>query len=572
MFYYYFISAVLTAISFILFLIFTNGKKVDLYMLLLELLMLVTNAGYVAAAVAVSLEEAILANKIVYIGGCFIPPVIIAIISSVCNYKIPKILNTLMGFFSAAVYVLVLSTGYSEIYYKSSELSSLDGVAILKRTYGPLHFMFNVLLYGYAAISLGIVIYALIKKKKKNVSAKNTYIMLVMGLGMLAIFIAMRVINRYVSGMPAAFAFTGFMILYLNDSLSLYEVESCIINSLNNQTTYGYVITDKQKNYLGCNKAANRILPGLEECTVDYRINTKPIVEALPFLLDDRTAVDTWDFEKDGRYYECRVENTLHRNRHIGYIIEMRDNTEKHNYVNLLSNYANELESQVKDKTSHIQSIQDRVILAMADMVENRDTNTGGHVKRTSVVVRILINTIKDNHILECSEEFYSDVIKAAPMHDLGKIAIDDAILRKPGRLTNEEFEAIKRHSEKSAQLVEEILRGVEDEHFVNIAVNIARHHHEKWNGSGYPDKLAGEEIPLEARIMAIADVYDALVTRRCYKEPMTFKQADKVMLESMGTHFDPSLSKAFELSRPRLEKYYKKVNEAEFPQSEARN
>lgn len=185
----------------------------------------------------------------------------------------------------------------------------------------------------------------------------------------------------------------------------------------------------------------------------------------------------------------------------------MRDNTEKHNYVNLLSNYANELESQVKDKTSHIQSIQDRVILAMADMVENRDTNTGGHVKRTSVVVRILINTIKDNHILECSEEFYSDVIKAAPMHDLGKIAIDDAILRKPGRLTNEEFEAIKRHSEKSAQLVEEILRGVEDEHFVNIAVNIARHHHEKWDGSGYPDKLAGEEIPLEARIMAIADV-----------------------------------------------------------------
>jgi len=105
--------------------------------------------------------------------------------------------------------------------------------------------------------------------------------------------------------------------------------------------------------------------------------------------------------------------------------------------------------------------------------------------------------------------------------------------------------------------LVESILQGVEDEDFVNIAKNVARHHHEKWNGTGYPDKLKGEEIPLEARIMAIADVYDALVSKRCYKEAMSFEQAYSVMMESMGSHFDPQMEEVFVKSRAKLEEYY---------------
>lgn len=152
-------------------------------------------------------------------------------------------------------------------------------------------------------------------------------------------------------------------------------------------------------------------------------------------------------------------------------------------------------------------------------MVENRDNSTGGHIKRTSEVVEILIQTIKENNLLDLSDEFCNDMIKAAPMHDLGKIAIEDSILQKPGKFTDEEFNIMKTHSEKSAEIIENILRGVEEDSFVDVAENIARYHHEKWNGMGYPEGLTGEEIPLEARIMAIADVYDALVSKRCYKE-----------------------------------------------------
>ena len=108
-------------------------------------------------------------------------------------------------------------------------------------------------------------------------------------------------------------------------------------------------------------------------------------------------------------------------------------------------------------------------------------------------------------------------------MHDLGKIAIEDRVLQKPGKFTDEEFAVMKTHSEKSANIIENILRGIEEDHFVDVAVNVARYHHEKWNGTGYPKGLSGKQIPLEARIMAVADVYDALVSKRCYKEAMSF-------------------------------------------------
>ena len=552
---YYSAAAILAVVSFILFLAFSDGKAVNSYMMLFALLLLIANGGYLAVSLSTTLSEALLANKISYLGGCFIPPIIITIVLEICHYRVPKFVNAIMVSYSLIVYSLVLSTGYSTIYYSDASLIRYNGASVLKRFYGPSHILFTILLYGYTALLIGIAVYTMIKKK--DVSSKTVIVLMLLGSGMFAIFVIVRLINPMFEGTPAAFVFVSYVLLYLNRQLSLYDVETSITKSLSNQTTYGYVIIDKQKRFLGCNSAAKKILPDLEKCGVDKLIKERSILEAIPCLTGAVSDNDVWDFERDMHYFECRAKRTMHNNKHIGYIIEIRDNTEKHNYLELMFNYADELKTQVDQKTEHIQSIQNKIILSMADMVENRDNNTGGHIKRTSYVVSILIDTIKENALLDQTDEFYNDVIKAAPMHDLGKIAVDDAILRKPEPLTNEEFEKIKTHAEKSAELVEGILRGVEEEHFVNTAVNIARYHHEKWNGGGYPEHLSGENIPLEARIMAVADVYDALVSRRCYKEPMSFEKANSVMIESMGSHFDPSLQKAFELSRQKLEQYY---------------
>ena len=170
---------------------------------------------------------------------------------------------------------------------------------------------------------------------------------------------------------------------------------------------------------------------------------------------------------------------------------------------------------------------------------------------------KALIEKLKEHKEYGITDEFLEYVAKAAPMHDLGKIAVDDRVLRKPGSFTPEEFEEMKKHAEKGAEIVMQILDGVNDVKFVEIARNIAHYHHEKWNGQGYPEKLSGIDIPLEARIMALADVFDALVSKRCYKEKMDYDRAFIIIEESLGSHFDPELGKMFIKCREQLEKYY---------------
>lgn len=202
-------------------------------------------------------------------------------------------------------------------------------------------------------------------------------------------------------------------------------------------------------------------------------------------------------------------------------------------------------------------ALQDKLVLGMSTMVEGRDNSTGGHIKRTSNVVRLLVEEMMKDPSLELNHSFYQNVIKAAPMHDLGKITIDDAILRKPGRFTPEEYEVMKTHSPEGAKILDQILKDITDKSLEEIAINVAHYHHERWDGKGYPNGLKGDDIPLEARIMAIADVYDALVSKRVYKDEFSFEEANRIIIENMGKQFDPSLEKYYVRARSKIEKYY---------------
>ena len=225
--------------------------------------------------------------------------------------------------------------------------------------------------------------------------------------------------------------------------------------------------------------------------------------------------------------------------------------------ADIQANYNEELKKEVAAKTERIVSLHDKFIMGMATMVESRDNSTGGHIRRTSEVVRILIEEIKKDNTLQLTDDFCENIIKAAPLHDLGKIAVNDEILRKPGRFTPEEYQQMKFHAEEGARVVHEILIDSDDKEYSRIAENVAHYHHERIDGSGYPKGLKGDEIPLEARIMAIADVYDALVSKRVYKDAYSFEKANQIILEGMGTQFDSRLEKYFLAARPKLEVYY---------------
>ena len=207
-------------------------------------------------------------------------------------------------------------------------------------------------------------------------------------------------------------------------------------------------------------------------------------------------------------------------------------------------------------------NLRDKLVLGMATMVEGRDNSTGGHIIRTRDIVKIICDEMMKDPQNKIQQSFFQNLVKAAPMHDLGKIAIDDMILRKPGKFTQEEYEKMKEHSPEGARILNEILDGIDDEDFEAIAINVAHYHHERWDGKGYPNGLKGDQIPIEARIMAIADVYDALVSKRVYKDEFSFESAYRIIIDNMGTQFDPSLEKYFVFARKRIEKYYTSIKD----------
>lgn len=206
-----------------------------------------------------------------------------------------------------------------------------------------------------------------------------------------------------------------------------------------------------------------------------------------------------------------------------------------------------QLESLVREKVKEIADSQMATIIAISKLAEHKDEETGQHVERTRTFCRILAEKLwENNHYSErITDAFIEDIYRAAPLHDIGKVGIADNILLKPGKLTPGEFEIMKTHTTIGSTTLQEVQRRYPNNAFINMGISIARSHQEKWDGSGYPDGLVGENIPLSARIMAMADVYDALRSKRPYKEAFTHEKSCRIIKED-DSHFDPAIAEAF--------------------------
>ena len=196
-----------------------------------------------------------------------------------------------------------------------------------------------------------------------------------------------------------------------------------------------------------------------------------------------------------------------------------------------------------------------------ATMVESRDNNTGGHIKRTRAYVELMLSEMRRSRRYRAimSRDYMENVGNAAPLHDIGKISTPDSILQKPGKLTPEEFEIMKMHAPNGAEIILNTFHDLNNEEFRHIAYELARYHHEKFNGRGYPDGLSGEQIPLHARIMAIADVFDAVSQRRCYRDALPVDECFDIIRKGSGADFDPELVEIFLGAREKVEALMKK-------------
>ncbi len=239
-------------------------------------------------------------------------------------------------------------------------------------------------------------------------------------------------------------------------------------------------------------------------------------------------------------------------------------------YAEELKDYQGTLEERVKEQTEEIRvqaekmiELQKNAVEGMATLIENRDGNTGEHVQNTKIYVSMILKYMYENKMHEdvVTESFIKKVSHAATLHDVGKIKISDMILNKPGKFTPEEYEIMKNHAPYGGDIVKDVLGKNADDELLMITQDIARYHHEKWDGSGYPLGLKGEEIPLSARIMAVADVFDALVSKRVYKDAMSVDKAMEILKKDSGSHFDPEIVDVFIKIRPSIEAHFEAIN-----------
>lgn len=559
---YIYLAVFIITIGALLYLALRNYRNIDIYYWTILLFLPVTTIGYFARNSAQTLDSAIIANSLVYLDGTFLPAIFLLSTMRVLKISIPRWLKPVIYLTSLAHLILVWLGSTNGLYYKDLALVTGPYGSYLVSNPGTLQFLHYVYIVPIIAGIFAILIYAW--KHPEKCPRFTLFIYIVLALGMSVVYACEVFANMHYEVLPLVYAVGAWVIALSYERNFLHNIEDIVSVIHDSSTLHGFVAFDLRKKFLGANNTAVTIIPDLKYQHLDKVIDTKMLPEINIFYsmiekfeeensdTDFITVGDKIYKYQVSYFYEDKKEATK------GFLFEISDDTENRHYLEFVNNYNETLGQAIRTQTANIRTIQSKVVLGLSDMIESRDQSTGSHVKRTSDIIKILVEVMTENEIGGISRIFADDIIRAAPMHDLGKISIDNAILCKPGKLTDEEYAIMKTHPVKSGEIVLAILKGVEESHFVSVAYNVARYHHERWDGKGYPEGLAGADIPLEARIMAVADVYDALVSKRCYKEPMSFKQAYTVMMANMGTQFDPIMETVFVLSCPQLEAYYK--------------
>ena len=509
----------------------------------------ISNYGCAFQSFATIRTEAICGMQIYFIGNTLTFVFLFFLIADICTVTLHRYIERFLFGVAFVIMSLVAVCDHYDLFFKNLDITHYYGAAYIIKDLGPLYFLYPLFIFATTIASILVILVT--RKKGKKISVKTVRslltILLITGVTTVLSLIANFRFEIY----PFINILLLAALLVIFSHAGMYDMTENLINVYSQRLEYGYITFDRKKRFLGCNKFACRILPQLKDAEIDEYLKTDDC-EYYSVILN---WIDDW---VDGDEKELKITNgdvtamatvryIRNDNRNVGYLVEMRDVTSHQKYLENLEGNRHVLELAVEEKANKIVHIQDSIITGIASMVESRDNSTGDHIRRTSEGVRIFVEQIKKHKTYDyLGNSFCINMIKAAPMHDLGKIAVHDAVLQKPGKFVPQEYEEMKLHAVKGAEIVANVLREVDDRQFKAIAINVAHYHHEKWNGTGYPMGLKGEEIPIEARIMAFADVFDALVTKRCYKEPYDYDTAFEIMEKEFGSHFDPDLGRIF--------------------------
>ena len=511
----------------------------------------VTMVGYCIRINATDVEGLVISQKLIYLGGCHLYYFMLRFLASYCKMELPKNISHLLLVVNCFMTVVSFTMDQHTLLYKSYHAQEVDGFLSLNKEYGPLHTLYVVSVIVYCLYMIGIVLVYIYKNRAYKAWESLQLLMVVICPS--ATYALEKVLDPPFDIVPIGLMMGVLVLMYLMYFGQIYDLSSSVMEFVFHSVHAALIVVNDKNQYKGCNELAKDMFPLL--ATFKKNKDASDISEEISQLLAG------WPvgLSHKERIYEGTVREISVKNKVIGKVIWLSDVTEERKHLELLENYQKELESEVDKKTATLIKMQEDTIFAFANIIESRDHITGGHVKRTSGYVNILINQMRQKpEFVECQDDSYvRHVCQAAPLHDIGKIGIPDAILNKNGKFEDWEYDEMKKHASLGKKILDKTLSSLEDKEYYELACQMAECHHEKWDGTGYPNGLKGEEIPLCARVMAVADVFDALTSKRPYKEEFPIDKAFEIIEEGKGKHFAPEIVDVFFEAKDELIEFY---------------
>lgn len=539
-----------------------NYKNIEPYFWGISVTVPISILGYYLSSVAVGRDGFYTAYSFAFIDQTFIASLIFVCVMKEMRINLRRSIRIVVYGINFVTYLIAVLPGTREIYFAKTKLVDTLLGRKVQFDVGPLMIFHRVFL----ALLVGVMIWKRIELGLKGKRFSKHFVtpyftIIVAGIGATML---QEVFGVQYSLAPILYGVGVTYLGYFYRGKYTHDIVAIVTNIFGGNEKNAYVAFDNNHRLISANDLALKIFPKLSEMAIDsvipeeekelYRIFEKSLCD-----IDDGKKVELFEninelnYRITTKYYSLDSNNST-----SGVVFRIEDYTIQQSHEDLLQSYDDTLQTEVEKRTRQYKKIQQGVELRVADIIESRNSLNTGHAKRISDITKILVDIMAENKMENLTYDKAEIIVRAASLYDIGKMSIGDELLCKPGKLTDEEYEMIKAHTERGADIVRKMFEDLENEDFLSTAFNVAMYHHEKYDGSGYPEGLKGDSIPLEARIISIADVYDALVTKRCYKDPMSFDEASKEILDGMGTQFDPSMKKLFQLSKSRIEGYYK--------------
>ncbi len=490
----------------------------------------------------------VFSTKIIYIGACNCYVLLLALYLQYIGINIRRVYYAILGSMGIVLMFFTSTIDMNPLFYKSYHVEVINGFPKLIKEYGIMHSVYTFMVMGYMISFIYFYLYSIKKIKRRN---KHAFLLALIAVIPSAMWLCEKILDTPFDITQFGLEIADLCLTYLIIK-QFNDINEIANDMLVDYSEDAYIIVDANNKFVTVNKLAKKMFPELLSIKI-YDVVTdskyKRISELLIKAADkDYSSSDDDFYQWNNQTFKLSYQSIVrHENEEIGFVLGLKDVTTEYEHTHLLENYKNELEDAVATKTKELTDMHEQMIFGFAALIENKNLTTGGHIKRTSNYVYAIANELllEGKYTDKLNKKYIESLRLVAPLHDIGKISVPDAILNKPESLSVFESEVIMRHPIDGAKIVDLTMKGKNYRHDYHLARNITLYHHEKWDGTGYPTGLKGQEIPLSARIMSVADVFDALTSSRSYKEAFIMDDAIRYIEEESGKSFDPDIVKA---------------------------